>query len=392
MKKVITTVGTSIFENYFKTMKNIRNLYDNIKDKSFTEDYEAYQGQANKIKDEVLKFYKTNYTEDISAEIKTINKIKANLKEELEIYLIASDTINSYIAAEILKELLKQDYKVHFNKKHDVIKDLQVKDKDRFVNEGLPNLIQRIENIAVGNVEESNFVGKFSSDGCYNNVIFNISGGYKATIPHLTMIAQINGSDLYYIFEETEELITIPSVPITINMELFDEYAKQFKELEDGIDNYSKWKEENYVFVQKASSCIQVADNIADLSTLGTILWRNYKTKNVYFFATDEVIRKIESNKILAEKVIKFMNKETRDSKTEKKGVGNSKHFVFDDGNNDYRIIYYEKGEDVYIYKIFDDEEEQVKYLKDPNNKPENYNPNIYCSINRATKELERKS
>src|SRR5690606_4289984 len=98
---------------------------------------------------------------------------------------------------------------------------------------------------------------------------------------------------------------------------------------------YSKWKEENYVFVQKASSCIQVADNIADLSTLGTILWRNYKTKNVYFFATDEVIRKIESNKILAEKVIKFMNKETRDSKTEKKGVGNSKHFVFDDGNND---------------------------------------------------------
>ena len=64
----------------------------------------------------------------------------------------------------------------------------------------------------------------FSNGGYYGDILFNISGGYKATIPYLTMLAQINGADIYCIFEDTEELITIPPVPITIDMELFDEY------------------------------------------------------------------------------------------------------------------------------------------------------------------------
>ncbi len=392
MKRVITTVGTSIFDNYFKTKNDIKTLYLNIKDKSYTEEYENYKNQAGKIKDALSNFYrnKKNYSEDISAEIKSINKIKSHLKEELEIYLLASDTINSYLASKILEELLiENDFIVYFNEKFDVIKDLQVEDRDRFVNSGLPNLIQRIENIAVGNIEASDDVSGFTGDGYYSNIIFNISGGYKATIPYITMIAQVNGAELYYIFEDTEELITIPSMPVTLNMGLFDKYSMQFKALEEGIDNYNKWAQNNYEFVQKADACIQVVDNIAMLSPLGQILWKNYMSNHAIFFATEEVLKEIENNRTLLEKVIKFTNKEIRENKTEIKGKGKYQHYVYDDGNNDYRIFYYEKEGNVYIYEVFADEEEETKYLDSDTKSSKDYDPNIYCLIDKVTKEIK---
>src|SRR5690606_3974645 len=152
-----------------------KTLYDNIKGKSYTFEYEDYKNQAEKIKNEILKFYKDNYKDDISAEIKSINKIKAYLKQDLQICLLASDTINSYIASKILEELLiEKGFDTYFNDKLDVIKDLQVEDRDRFINDGLSNLIQRIENIAIGNiignVVNSNYVSDLNSEGCYNNV------------------------------------------------------------------------------------------------------------------------------------------------------------------------------------------------------------------------------
>lgn len=79
------------------------------------------------------------------------------------------------------------------------------------------NLIKRVEEI---------------SEGYYKNVLFNISGGYKVTIPYLTVMAQINSCDMYYIFEEHDELIKIPSVPIVIDDEIFSNHYNKFKELE----------------------------------------------------------------------------------------------------------------------------------------------------------------
>lgn len=37
MKKAITMVGTSIFNNYFERMSEISTHYNNIKEKSYTE-------------------------------------------------------------------------------------------------------------------------------------------------------------------------------------------------------------------------------------------------------------------------------------------------------------------------------------------------------------------
>ncbi len=200
------------------------------------------------------------------------------MKEDIDVYLIATDTIVSCVAADIIKEILEDDgFIVKFNPNIDIIKGLQVKNKEQFISEGLSNLIKRINEI----------LGDYSE-----NVAFNISGGYKAIIPYFTMMAQINGCDTYYIFEDTEELINIPAAPITIDIEMFEKYNREFTELSSCIDNYSKWRENHYEFVNKARSCIEIADNIACLSPIGEILWVNYKSRYNIFLATKNVIEK----------------------------------------------------------------------------------------------------
>ena len=246
----------------------------------------------------------------------------------------------------------------------DIIKRLQVKNKEIFIHEGLSNLVRRIENIA---------------GGYYKNVIFNISGGYKAVIPYLTLMAQINGCEMYYIFEDTDELIEIPPAPIALKEEIFEIYQEELIELEKGVENYPKWKEEHFKFVEEAKAFIETEGNVAFLSPIGEIMFTNYRNKYCLFYATEDVIEKIEKNATLKKVVTKFLCfDEIRKSKTLKKGV--NEHIVYDDGDNDFRIFYSQKDNHFYIYAIFDYEPDEVKYLNDPkrSSRLEDYSFKIY--------------
>ena len=57
-----------------------------------------------------------------------------------------------------------------------------------------------------------------------NKAIINISGGYKAIIPYMTIFAQLYGIQSVYIYEDSSSLITIPSLPIQIDWAFAEEY------------------------------------------------------------------------------------------------------------------------------------------------------------------------
>lgn len=360
MIKLITTVGTSIFDNYLKVKEDIKTYYDNVKDKGCDE-YGDHLNKIETIKKAVISLYKDKHSMDISAEIKSVNKIKEYLKEDVDVYLIATDTIVSRIAADIIKDFLSEDgFNVFFEPKIDVIRGLQVRNKELFIKDGLVNLIKRIEAI---------------STGYYGNVAFNISGGYKANIPYITIMAQINGCDMYYIFEDTEELIRIPAVPINVDTELFERYSRELVELESCVLNYGEWEQHHYEFISKAGLCIERMGNGACLSPLGLILWENYKSRYINFFATQDVVKKMKSDDALIQRVVKFLTDDKiRENKTEIKGL-KVKHSVYDDGNNNYRIVYVQKEGQTYIYEIFNYEPDEIKFLNDPrkSNKIEDY-------------------
>lgn len=274
MKKVITTVGTSLFANYQKDNSDIWHHYEQIKEEPFAA-YEHAVERIKRVKQPVLNFACNQ--DESCAEIKSILKIKEELKESVDVYLLASDSITSALAAEIVKEALEKrkdrELRVNFNQQLDVIKGLQVNNQDEFSRSGMPNLVRRIYGLADG--------------GYFGHLILNITGGYKATIPFLTVLGQVSNVPLYYIFEETQSLIKIPQTPVDIDWKTIGKHHDILERLErEGIIKEDK------KYPETIESLIERAGDCVILNTLGIIFLERYKAKfEIFHLYPDEYMK-----------------------------------------------------------------------------------------------------
>lgn len=378
MKTVITIVGTSLFTNYqHPDVKSLINILYNNKYVDISMDIEAltdkpadqmhnFQSHCQKIEQAIKRFWLKNISRtatrpywqaapgnqpnlDACAELTSTGKIARDLKEDLQVQLLATDTIHSCLAAKILRENFQDisfdefKAKFHFNPKQDVIKNLQVYNRQDFSRHGLRLLVQRLMSII---------------ESCGGNCVLNITGGYKAIIPYLTIIGQVNKLPIYYIFEESSELITLPQVPLIIDWSLFEKHAGDFARLaEEGTDVISAY---SHQFREECASCLEEEDNLLALSPLGELLWKKCQEKYFFFYAPDKVWEEIQTQpdilRIIREKLsVYIMHKK----KTEKKA---NEHLVYDDGSNPNRINYFIEKGSIYIYKTFQDEAAANKY------------------------------
>ncbi len=285
MKKIITMVGTSLFENYMEDNRydtTFKNYAEDLKEKSASE-YSSESMRINSIKRKTLEWFKNlKDKSNASAEIKSLIKLQEELKENFEVHLLSSDTILSKLAGEILKENIIREVEElkGFDVNQKVVKNLQVKDRERFAS-GMCNLITEMYGIA--NYD-------------WSNIIINITGGYKATIPYLSILAQVNKCPIYYIFEETDALIKVPYIPLDINWRVFEENEKFFMELE-----IEEIKELPYGIKhrEEIESLIERADNLISLNPLGIALWEKYKERFNLFLISESVkeyIKKSDEN------------------------------------------------------------------------------------------------
>ena len=264
MKKIITRVGTSLFENYLKEHdnSNFKDPYVYFKENKIRADdldqrEKIRRNNIEKVLNE--KYFKNNI--NASAEIKSLIKLAEELEEEFEIYLLYSDTALSRLAAEILERAIfyydeLKKCKVFIKK----VEGLQSWNRGEF-EKGMRNLINTIGRIA---------------EEYWENIIINITGGYKAAIPCLTILAQVNRYPIYYIFEETDTLITISYIPISINYSIFEKHEKFFRKLErEGTSELSQGLSDEEM--RDISSLLDLADNLYSLNPLGIILWEKYK-------------------------------------------------------------------------------------------------------------------
>lgn len=363
MKQVISTVGTSIITNLLvKNNKTISENFEKLKDLDHSE-WDNKQERINKLKNAVKPDIKNN--NQASAEIKSLLKLKEVLKDELKVYLLATDTVLSRLAAELISESLNGDITIHFTPDQDIIKGLQVFDSNKFEREGLINLINRISSIC---------------NGFYDNTILNITGGYKAAIPYLTIMGQVNLIPIYYIFEDTQELIKIPQTPLDINWEMFEKYKDLIYKLDSGIEDYNTQKNQRYHDYRLLEECglVEYYDNIGLLSPIGKIFWERYKSKYFIFFSSEdvwnEIQKQVDIQRILK---VKFCHPCLRNNKTEMK----QDHYVYDDGKNNNRIYYFEENDSIYIYKTFENEEKAKQYINNKIDKQEIINESTARSI-----------
>ncbi|NLO96829.1 MAG: hypothetical protein GX091_01935, partial [Peptococcaceae bacterium] len=164
MKKVITPVGTSIFTNYEENSNKLDIQLKVLKNEKIENWSKLQDSRILQVREEIGKWVKGK--KDISAEINSLYKIYEQVKEDLEVYLICSETILSRLAGEIISDYFNNQpnspIRVNFDyERADRIKGLQVEDRLRYEQEGIVNLVKRFNEITGGYTE---------------NVIMNITG------------------------------------------------------------------------------------------------------------------------------------------------------------------------------------------------------------------------
>lgn len=292
-------VGTSLFENYLGNNNDtdFMNSYKYFKDNKIkADDLDKESNREENIKRNLNESYFKN-NPDASAEIKSLIKLKEELNEDLEIQLLYSDSALSRLAAEILQNslILYDGFKNCTVQQPKKIKKLQIWNRDDF-NEGMVNLINTIDKI---------------SQGYCGNIIINITGGYKVTIPYLTILAQINRCPIYYIFEDTDALIKIPYIPIDINWQIFELHKDFFRKLErEEISELPQGLSEDER--KDIFSLLEQSDNLYSLNPLGVILWGKFKKNFEIFYISDLVMSYINQNnrrKVIFEKSVKELKR-----------------------------------------------------------------------------------
>lgn len=301
------------------------------------------------------KWFFTEHGEELnkyaSAEIESILKIQRTEDNFVDVYLIATDTVLSRLAASMIASFLNSNYsdvlKAHFNYKIDVIKNLKVDNFERFKN-GLLKLSDRFYQI-VDNKLRANLS---------QEIILNITGGYKGVIPYLSLLGQINQIQIQYTFENTGVLINIPQVPVKQDNELFEMHWESLHQLEEEkiLNRY----EYSQLF-EELSVCFDLDGNDFCFNFLGEALWKKYKNQYFIFYAPDETWDEIQKQsdikRILATKLWK--EEVQKGSKNEQKG----NKWCYDDGNNNNRIYNIIIDGKFIVYKSFEDEEAAKKYI-----------------------------
>jgi CRISPR/Cas system-associated protein Csm6 len=372
MKIVITTVGTSLFENYMsseaKTLfrENDENHTDisqalkNLRDKDASE-YNAgatevcdkikpsienlwLKGISKKKKDWIFTDNAEELNEYASAEIESILKIRKEEGDFIDVRLIATDTVLSRLAASMIATFLNNNYsedlKAYFNPKIDVIQDLRIDDFERF-KEGLIGLSDRFYNITNNKLR-----AKLSED-----IILNVTGGYKGIIPYLSLLGQVNQTKVQYTFEDTGVLITIPQLPIKQDDELFE---KHWKSLQHLLKSEILSRFEYSELYEDLSVCFDLDGNDFCFNFLGEALWKKFLANFFDFYCSDEVLEEIESNNdIYNEVASSFYHSEQRLNLSKRKPQPHNDHLCYGKSRHKPRIFYFEEDGNIFIYKVF---------------------------------------
>lgn len=290
MITVITPVGTSLFTNGGRVNTTISDTFEDIKDLQASE-WDNYEIHIATLETESIEFI-----DDVgviaSAELQSTKIIQEKLNTEITVHLLASDTIASRLAAEILKNQINNSGLIPnvtavFNadpsasREIDVISDLQVTDSTDFSRDGMPRLFRRINNIK-------------DSAGGSQNLAINITGGYSATIPYLTIFGQLENVPLYYNFEDTEELIEIPKAPLAINWDLIKRHFNILAQIDKEIEasDWNSFKTTHHQAVAELEAFIWWDEALgACLSPIGVIFWEQYLQSHFAVDLADSISR-----------------------------------------------------------------------------------------------------
>lgn len=329
---IITTVGTSLLTNSLEhkdcnISPDYKDLCDEEKSKNFNleDKYNSKEHEIDSIKNFIKNYFFKNTSKnednkwvvdnsiDINyeccAEIKTLKAIiKDNQDCKYNLYFLTTYTLTSKLCAELIKEFIEnnEEYKDKIEVKEILtIEGLTVYDSYSFKEKGFKNLLDTLTNLDF----MKNHIGLNLDKQIKQEIIFNISGGYKGLIPFLTIFSQVYDIEMNYIYEDSDSLIKIPKLPINYDLSYAEVwYPLLVKEAKDESGLFS-YKDHNQIEKLEVLNLIEVNKNnkTYKLTILGDLFKLFLDKKDE---TSETVLGFIMENKIYEHHVSKIFSNE----------------------------------------------------------------------------------
>ena len=212
-KLVICTVGTSISNDCpsQRQLLSHRSLW-NDETKAF----------EREIQERISRLKNSNFR-NISAEINSIDRL--NISPNDKIVLLSSDNAPGRACSKCLQQVICQNYGISSdNVIIERIEGLQVYDSDQLKKIGLKNFIAR----------SLKYISDKSLEYQYD-IILNPTGGFKGVLPFFTILGMLYGKKTVYIFEFSQELIYLPPLPFTFDINIFERVRPALKLVDNEV-------------------------------------------------------------------------------------------------------------------------------------------------------------
>lgn len=152
----------------------------------------------------------TEESAHVSAELNSLYKLGIN--EDDHIILISSDNLQGRICSEMIKECLSLRFNINeSNIEIKRIEGLQVHNEQILREVGLKNLVKTLLTYLAGEQY------RYSYD-----IILNPTGGFKGIVPFLTILGMLYGRKTIYLFEFSAQLITLPPLPFSFDLDIYN--------------------------------------------------------------------------------------------------------------------------------------------------------------------------
>ncbi len=275
---VISTVGTSLLTNQIKERKDPKHWLPDLtktanwNSKKLSKESPDVEDVIQKLKDRVEDKLDGSNVLEIRAESAELNGIYGLYKEELSKaakdihYLIATDTAQGQVTAKIVHNFLREKGIIAevFTPKGFSI------EKDDVFSDGIDKLLNWFEDIIPG----------YKNSGY--EICFNLVGGFKAIQGFANTIGMFYADKIIYIFENSQNLITIPRLPISIDYSFVKPVEFALMAAEPSI---------SFPIIQLEKvpeSLLFICGGEATLSNWGRLIWnrckRNFLTNKLLDF------------------------------------------------------------------------------------------------------------
>lgn len=259
MRIVLSPVGTSILTNHAGNNSSILSEYANALQKDMPQDVvDLIEG----IREKAVKYLATANISELrkaSAELNgIIGLYNGNLPEKSDDMhvLIATDTHQGKTTAEIVGGLLKKHFS---NTQTYTPPSLNTHNKADFL-EGIKDLLKWCDE-TLPSYKQAGY-----------EIVFNLTGGFKSLQGYLNTIGMFYANRIIYIFESGMEVITIPKLPVKLEMEIFYAHKSLFLQLSFASNGLQESELEGIPNVM-----LDYVDSRCMLSMWGELTWNNAK-------------------------------------------------------------------------------------------------------------------